>query len=502
MGSLHFLCALLFLVAASSAKKTADPSISTDIDCNTLNYAGETKINALTFGDFSSNSDVQGRLVVCGDAKLDTYSAGQFLGWQHEHDDNIIVGGSLQFSSGVMSGNTKVCGKAIIGTSVENAMINIEEVEEGVCDRYDCKASFDHFDITNLALCTLKPSGHVKLTLDNELEFYGSGTESVEIFNITADQVNSATHMVKRSGSHVTMINVYPGEINHENVHFGGGFQMGSAGRVLINVCTGIKTISLDGISLQASILAPHSDINAKGGVVTGQVIANSYRGPAQLNLAEFDICYEEDTSIDDEEVQEEAEEPDADLSFVDIAKFFVQNGKAPDGVNLMEMGSKKVAKSQSEITLNKIHFDDADGADDDGFQDYVNQILNKAHAKKVQSHHKKHHSSSLRRKTTHKHFTPHEKDVIHEVVHEAMQAEKPRLHRQHKSKSETPEVAVAAKLARKVAVKAVAPAIDPEKVELKIVKKQLASEMSNLADEADELMKIMKEEQDTQKEF
>jgi len=471
--------------------------MSKDMDCNTLNFAGERNVNALTFGDFSSNSDIQGRLVVCGNARLNTYSAGQFLGWQHEHDDNIIVGGSLEFSSGVMSGNTKVCGKAIIGTSLENAMVDIEEIQEGVCDRYDCKASFDNFDITNLALCSLKPSGHVKMTLDNELEFYGSGTESVEIFNISADQVNNAVHMVKRSGSHVTMLNVYPGLEHHDNLHFRGGFQMGTHGRVLINVCGGLKTITIQDISLTASILAPHQDINAQSGVVTGQVIANSYRGPAQLNLAEFDTCYEEEESIDDEEVQEEAEVPAPDLSFVDVAKFFVQNGKAPEGVNLMEMGSKKVSKSQSGVALNKIHFDDADGADDDGFQDYVNQILNKAHAKKVHAH-KKHHSASLKRKTTHEHFTPHEKKVIHEVVHEAMQAEKPRAHHQHKSKPETPEVVVAAK----VAAKAVAPAIDPEKVELKIVKKQLASEMNNLADEADELMKIMQEEEKTPIEF
>jgi len=298
-----------------------------DIECHSLNYAGEAKVNALVFDSFASNSDAQGRLIVCGDATMASYSASQFLGHSYLEEDNLIVGGDLSFKSGVLAGNGKVCGKADIGPSVSNFMSHKTSITEGVCDRYDCTTSYNYFTVLNKALCTLKKTGNVTLseTLTNtgNLEFRGSGEEEVEVYHLSVDLFNEGSYMERKSGGSVSLVNVYKGKNSSSTLLVQGGFHLGKKGRVLVNVCDDIETVTLWGASLTASILAPNSNILAKSGVVTGQVIANSFSGNVQLNLAEFDSCLDVDMDYT-ATAPAPAPAPAPDSEFMEFTKMFM----------------------------------------------------------------------------------------------------------------------------------------------------------------------------------
>jgi choice-of-anchor A domain-containing protein len=71
--------------------------------------------NVLTFGDFHSSSDVEGKLAVGGNAFLSSFSVASHLNASANGTDTLVVGGNLNYTGGSVAYGNLACGGAFAG---------------------------------------------------------------------------------------------------------------------------------------------------------------------------------------------------------------------------------------------------------------------------------------------------------------------------------------------------------------------------------------------------
>jgi len=235
----------------------------------------------------AASSDVQGRLAAGGDVAIDNYSIGNRL-QDSASNASLLVGGDLTFPSGrVFQGDIVVAGSAAgVGDAVVNGLDENQALIDNAGLPFDFGRQFEIIRRTSRVLAAQPANGTFEYRFGG-LHLAGDCASPVQIFQLDGQQVLDA---------HTFEVECIP---DGATVIFNiGGTAAGLSNmsleslaphreRVLFNFFEAGE-LTLAGIGVQGSILAPHADIQQPQGVVHGNVIAVSWSGMMQLNHVPF----------------------------------------------------------------------------------------------------------------------------------------------------------------------------------------------------------------------
>ncbi|MCB1055579.1 MAG: choice-of-anchor A family protein, partial [Acidobacteria bacterium] len=248
-----------------------------------LGLAGD--FNVFVFGDLTQNAtDCEGRLAAGGRVQLQSYGVGQALPASGGTDDRLVAGGDLVYTDGtVWGGNVVHGGTAQLtrvdlpdGTARQETTIDFEGERARLEALSSTLAAADVNGTTDVA-----PWGAITLTgSDPELNVFSlAGSALGSSTGLTVDVPAGATALVNVDGSAVTM----------QNFSF---FLEGGADRqrILLNLHQA-TSLTVQGIAVEASILAPRAAVQFNNGALDGSLVAASLQGSGESHHHPFASC-------------------------------------------------------------------------------------------------------------------------------------------------------------------------------------------------------------------
>jgi choice-of-anchor A domain-containing protein len=249
--------------------------------------------NAFFFDSMNAfTSDVEGRVAVGGDAKFYAYGIGDRLTNSHGQRDDLIVGHDLDFTYGqVFYGNIVYGNDATLtGVGIPNGD---DRQESGVVDFASAEAELSEM---SAALGAEAPNGGTRFSRGN-LNLRGTHLQ-LDIFTITPEQLSAARSINVFVPVGATVVINVPGDaVSFQNLglHLRGV----DCAHLLWNFYEA-DTLSISGVGLMGSVLAPDAALSFNNGQIKGTVIAESMTGNGQFNLcpSEISITIPESASL------------------------------------------------------------------------------------------------------------------------------------------------------------------------------------------------------------
>lgn len=257
------------LIAAALPELNASPI--------SLNLSEADNFNLLVWGNATLlNSDTEGRVAVGGNASFNSYSIGTHVPAGNPLGDVFVVGGNLNAGHGqVYNGSIYVGGTySGPGYSLNSAGGSVTSSGLGSGGLpFDFAAAQDALTAKSQTYGAAAANGTSQL-LWSTLTLTGTDT-SLNIFNIDAAALNSASTLQLNvaAGSHV-LINVSGAAATFSNKGLFGF----DRDHTLFNFFEA-SSLSMSGIGIEGSILAPLADVSFISGQMNGQLIANSFAG-------------------------------------------------------------------------------------------------------------------------------------------------------------------------------------------------------------------------------
>ncbi|MCE2593853.1 choice-of-anchor A family protein [Motilimonas cestriensis] len=256
-----------------------------------LGEAGQ--YNAFVFNDFNApSSKVEGRIAVGGNLNIDGYSVADKLPMS---DDgfSVVVGGDATYPTGrVYAGHVLVGGSAQnIGNAVRFGLTQ----EQVLWDNIDLPFNFDNVrtELLNKSaeLSLLANTGTVEIKWGG-LYLTGDCQSDLQVFNVNgADILNSHTFDVSCIPDNASVIINISGQApGFSNVSL--STLTKHRNRVLYNFYEA-TSLTLRGVYVEGSVLAPYADISNPSGTVNGTLIANSWNGTMSFSLQPFEAYNE-----------------------------------------------------------------------------------------------------------------------------------------------------------------------------------------------------------------
>ncbi len=256
--------------------------------------------NAFVFEDFSAmNSDIQGRLAAGGNVSLENYGVGTGLAQDTSQTTHTLVAGkNLTYTNGQIHNGNGLAGEnaALSGVTVSNGTLM-----ENAALPIDFAAEKSYLTGLSSRLASMTPTGTAQDRW-RALYFNGDGISDLQIFDMdgswwsgahtfafldnTTNAPENATLVFNISGKTAAMQNA------GMEAFFNG---LGSSyDKVLFNFYEAVS-LTLSGITIKGSILAPLADVSANNGNIDGTIIANSWDGNMELH----DLPFEPTTPVE-----------------------------------------------------------------------------------------------------------------------------------------------------------------------------------------------------------
>lgn len=266
---------------ANSANATL--TINVKVDCSNTNSTFDLGV-ARDFNLFvienleQHGTDTQGKLAVGNNAILSDYSVGDQL--PANSGDVLVVGHNLSFTSGDVFGGNVVYGNA---TNLPDWSVSVAgTLSKGKPINFELAANYLRTLSTTLG------------------SFSVNGTTAFEWGGLTLTGTNPSINVFKVKGSELSacndmQINVPQGSVVIVNID-GTNIRWESAGlevhgtsitNVLYNFYEALK-LTVSGIDIRGSVLAPFANLIYNSGVINGQVVVKSMKGDGQFNLSTF----------------------------------------------------------------------------------------------------------------------------------------------------------------------------------------------------------------------
>jgi choice-of-anchor A domain-containing protein len=252
---------------------------SRDVPSTTYDLGVAADFNAFIFDNMNvSTSDIEGRVAVGGDASFSSYGIGDKLPNSNGLRDDLIVGHDLTFTNGQVFNGNIVYGDVGNLTSVGTPNGTVRQ-----------QANVLDFAAAETALTTMSnvlgaeaPNGVTRFRHGN-LSLRGTNS-TLDFFTVTADQLanaNSILVIVPRNAT--VVINVPDDAVSIQNL----GLQLHGIGsnHLLWNFAT-TTSLTISGVGLRGSFLAPNASLSFNNGQITGTVIAASMTGNGELHLS------------------------------------------------------------------------------------------------------------------------------------------------------------------------------------------------------------------------
>ncbi len=252
---------------------------SVSLEAVSLNISEADGYNLLTWGDTTlKNSDTEGRVASGGNVNFASYSIGNKASADDPSRGSLVVGGNLDGSGHGQVYN----GSIYVGGSYISPGYNLNSAPGSVLQSNLGKANlpFD-FAAAQAALTSKSTNWGSLAATGSSNELYSTltleGFDSVlNIFNIDAATLDIArTLEILIPTGAKALINVSGAIVEFSNKGIQGTH---SADNTLFNFFEATE-LTMSGIGVTGSILAPSADLLFLGGNVDGQVIAKSFDG-------------------------------------------------------------------------------------------------------------------------------------------------------------------------------------------------------------------------------
>ncbi len=265
-----------------SAQLTIHARISSkDLLANSRSLGVASDFNLFVLEDLTQpSSDTEGKAAIGRDADLANYSVGDKLANSSGTEDVLIVGRKLTFRSGAVLNGNVVYGK----------FIDVPEHLFGVVDgtiRQDSVLDFNAAAVELKALsntlAAYEANGNVELMWGG---IFLTGNDPLfNVFEVNCSDLSTANDFqIDVPNGAVVIVNFIG-----DSALWGGGLTVlgTDISNVLYNFSQTAK-LTIKGINVTGSILAPFADVNFISGVQNGQMIAKSVSGAGQFNNVKF----------------------------------------------------------------------------------------------------------------------------------------------------------------------------------------------------------------------
>lgn len=271
----HWATAVALCTSLSAGQALATP----------IDLGDAARYNGFFFSDFSSTAnDSQGALAIGGNANLSGYTVNT-LG--STATPALVAGGDLSFHGGDINGDTIVGGQASFsGGGSLHGQLQFQQSQLPV----DFSTSYQH--LTQLSNSLALSAGGTVGSQWGSILFTGDGSQAQQAFSLDQAGFEDAHSFFANNidQDQAMIINVAGEHIDIDSADFLMKAQdwswIGNAGHVLYNFYEA-ETIDLSA-AFHGTMLATNAHINANGGSVDGQVIAQSWNGATQLNAPLF----------------------------------------------------------------------------------------------------------------------------------------------------------------------------------------------------------------------
>lgn len=272
----------MLAVAAACAAFLTSSNLS---EAQTLGVAGD--YNYFVFGNVNmSSSDVEGRAAVGGNATYQNYGVGNKLKGATA-GDSLVVGGNLNWTYGqVFQGDVVYGGTAsFTGATVQNGTSSQGSV-------IDFGSAQSYLTGLSGSIGGLSANGAYN-NVYGGLQFVGTDL-ALNTFYVGANDFNAAHGIVIDAPANSTVvINIGGQNINFNNLGISfvdqnkDGSGITDRSHVLYNFYEA-TSLSIGGISVQGSILAPLADVNFSNGNVEGTLVSKSLVGGGEFHNYAF----------------------------------------------------------------------------------------------------------------------------------------------------------------------------------------------------------------------
>jgi choice-of-anchor A domain-containing protein len=264
------------MLAAISTACAVFTALSPSVSAQSLGVASD--FNLFTFGNFSSSgSDTEGRLAVGGNAELTNYSVGTSLG--SIGGNSLVVGQNLIFAGGQVNK-----GDAVYGNTATTSNFGIPDGSLIKGSPIDFEAARTQLTDLSGSLAGLSANGSFNNHYGT-LQFVGTDS-SLNSFTITAPSLHSANGItIDAPANSTVVINIGGDDIYFD--YLGISITNTDKQHVLYNFYEATK-LTIAGISVQGSILAPMANVNFMNGNLEGTLIANNVTGQGEYHNFKF----------------------------------------------------------------------------------------------------------------------------------------------------------------------------------------------------------------------
>ena len=281
-------------VGSLNANTDATLSIVTLVDCSvfnstSINFGAATGYNLFVLQDLvQPSADTEGKIAVGNNADLTHYSVGDVL--PSGSGDVLVVGNNLTYNSGSVNHGNVVYGNTtnlpIDAVTITNGTLRQDNV-------IDFASAASHLQNLSSTLSTYTVNGTTTLQWGS-LNLTGTDPY-LNVFNVNgSDLGNSHTVNINSPNGSVVIVN-----ISGNTVTWKGGLILNdvSKNKVIYNFYEA-TTLSVTGINIIGSVLAPLAHLDFPAGLITGQVMVKSMSGSGQFNLNLFDGNIPQDRKI------------------------------------------------------------------------------------------------------------------------------------------------------------------------------------------------------------
>jgi choice-of-anchor A domain-containing protein/uncharacterized repeat protein (TIGR01451 family) len=222
------------------------------------------------------SSDTQGKLAVGNNAVLANYSVGDKLA--SNSGNVLVVGRKLTFTGGRVYN-----GDIAYGSFIDTTICNSADGKIVKASPIDFTAASLYVNSLSQQLSVLIPNGTITYSFGH-LALTGTSTTQNKFFVSGSDLSTCNDFTIDAPAGSLVIINV-----SGTSVSWTGGMELTGVKNenIIINFYEA-KILTIHGIALYGSVLAPLATLNFSSGTIYGQTIANNCNGEGQFNWIPF----------------------------------------------------------------------------------------------------------------------------------------------------------------------------------------------------------------------
>jgi choice-of-anchor A domain-containing protein len=237
-------------------------------------------VNVIALNDATADgADVEGRMYVAHDAYFPSYAIGTHMTPDPTRAD-LVVGNDLYFGGGsVANGKVSYAGVLELGAASTLGGYHNEAI-------VDFTAVEAEMTSDSAALAALAPNG----TVSTGLEVFFTGTDpTLNVFEVQAlDLANMTSMTISAPASSTVLVNIRGESVS---LHDFGFALVGIVREHILYNLPDATSLSMSGVGIQGSLLAPYVDLTFANGHIDGQLVVKNFSGSGESHPKYFVGC-------------------------------------------------------------------------------------------------------------------------------------------------------------------------------------------------------------------